>query len=75
MCHPEPAEGTLELAFRIAVIVAGAGPEKAQAVGVNDLGQTPSLEGLPEVLEVVPSRVRCDEAAREVEAGMVIDGE
>ena len=75
MGHAEPAQGALELAFGIAVIVAGAGSEEAQAVGVNDLGQAPGLEGLPEVLEVVPGRVRLDEAADEVEAGMVIDSE
>ena len=72
--HAEPAQGALELAFRIVVIVVGAGPEEAQAVGVNDLGQAPG-EGFPEMFEVIPSRVRLDEAAREVEAAMVIDGE
>lgn len=73
--HAEAAQGALELAFRIAVIMAGAGSEKAQAVGVDDLRQALDLEGLPEVLEVVPSRVRFDQAAREVEAGMIVHGE
>jgi len=73
--HAQTAQGALEFAFRIAVIVAGAGPEEAQAVGVNDLGQAPDLEGFAKMFEVIPSRVRLDEAAREVEAGMVIHGE
>ena len=75
MCHAEPAQGALELAFGGAIVVAGTGPEEAQAVGVDDLGQAPGLEGFPEMSEVVPGRVRLDEAAREVEAGMVVDGE
>ena len=74
MGHAEPAPGALEFAFGIAVIVAGTGAEEAQAVGVIDLGQAPGFEGLAEVLAVVPGRVRFDEAAGEVEAGMVIDG-
>jgi len=55
--HAEPAQGALELAFGIAVIVARTGAEEAQAVGVNDLGQAPCLEGFAEVLEVVPCGV------------------
>ena len=73
--HAEPAQGALEFAFRIAVVVAGTGPEEAQTVGVDDLGQAPGSEGFAEVFEVVPGRVRLDETAGEVEAGMVVHGE
>jgi len=57
MCHTKPAESALKLAFRIAVIVAGAWAEETQAVGVNDLWKPPCLEGFTEVLEVIPCRV------------------
>jgi len=71
----EGAEGALELAFGIGVIAARTRSEKAQAVGVDDLGNAVGLECLAEVEEVVPCRVGGDEAARDVEAGVIIDGE
>ena len=75
MGRSKAAQGALELAFWVAVVVAGTGPEEAQTVGVDDLGQAPGLEGFPEMFKVVPGRVRFDEAAREVEAGMIVHGE
>ena len=73
---PSPRRArALEFALGIAVIVAGTWTEETQAVGVNDLGQAPGLEGLPEMLEGVPGRVRLDETAGEFEAGMVVDRE
>jgi len=69
------AQGALELAFGVGVVIAGTWPEKTQAVGVNDLGDAARLEGLAEVQEVVPGRVGGDETPRHVEAGMVVNGE
>ncbi len=71
----EGAQGALELAFGVGVVAARTRPEKAQAVGVDDLGNAVGLERLAEVEEVVPCRVGGDEAARHVEAGMIVDGE
>ncbi len=49
--------------------------EEAQTIGVEDLGKPPAGEGFAEVLEVVPSGVRPDETAREIESGCVVHGE
>ena len=57
MGHAESAQGALELALSLTVIVAGAGPQEAQTVGGNNRGQALGLEGLPEMREVVPPRV------------------
>ena len=57
MGDAEAPEGALELAERIAVVVAGAWPKEAQAVGINDFGKAPFSEGFPEVLEMVPGRI------------------
>ena len=66
MGDAEAPEGALELAERIAVLVAGAWPKEAQAVGINDFGKAPFSEGFPEVLEMVLGRIGSHEAAREV---------
>lgn len=65
-------QGTLELAPRITVVVAGTGTEEAQAVGVDGLWQAMAFDGLAEVLEVVPSRVPLHEAATHEEARTVV---
>ena len=67
--------GSLELAFGIAMVVGGTRSEEAQAVGVEDLGKPPAGEGFAEVLEVIPSGVRSDETARQIESGGVVHGE
>ncbi len=75
MSDPQSAQGTLELALGVDAIIAGTGAEKAQSVGVDHLWDAVGLERLAKVQEVVPGRVGGDEAAREVQAGMVINGE
>jgi hypothetical protein len=75
MGDAETPEGALEFAHRIVEIVAGAWPEEAQAVGVNDLGETPFSEGFPEVFEMVPCRIGTHEATREVESRVIVGGE
>ena len=75
MGDAEALEGALELAERIAVVVAGAWPKEAQAVGINDFGKAPFSEGFPEVLEMVPGRIGSHEATREVESGVIVGGE
>jgi hypothetical protein len=71
----ETPEGTLEFAHRIADVIAGAWPEEAQAVGVNDLGEAPLSEGFPEVLEMVPGSIGTHEATRQVESRVIVGGE
>ena len=68
-------EGPLKLALGIGVIIAGAGSEKAQAIGVNGLGDPACFKGGAEVGEVVPGGVGRDETPGDIEAGMVVDGE
>ena len=75
MGDAEAPEGALELAERIAVVVAGAWPKEAQAVGINDFGKAPFSEGFPEVLEMVPGRIGSHEATREVESRVIVCGE
>ena len=73
----EGAQGALELAAGVEVVevvVGGAGSEEAQGVGVDGKGDAVALEGFAEVLEVGPSGVAGDEAAGDVEAGVVVDG-
>jgi len=74
MGDTESAEGTLELAHGIAVIVAGAWPKEAQTIGIDDFGKAPFLEGFAEVFEMVPGRIGSDEATREVESGVIVGG-
>lgn len=69
------AQGTLEFALRIAVVMARTRAEEAQSVGVDDLWQAVSLEGFAEVLKVVPSGVTLDESASHAEAGAIVGGE
>jgi hypothetical protein len=73
--HSKAKQGALELAFRIAVVVAGTWAEEAQCVGVDGLGEAVGLEGAAEVAEVVPGRLGRDETSGHIEAGMVVDGE
>jgi hypothetical protein len=68
-------QGTLELAARIGVMVAGAWPEEAQGVGIDRLGQTVALECLAKMLEVIPCGIALNEAARDKQARTVINGE
>jgi len=68
-------QGALKLALGVGVIVAGAGSEKAQAVGVNGLRDPVCFKGGAEVGEVVPRGVGRDETPGDIEAGMVVDGE
>jgi hypothetical protein len=53
----------------------GAWAEEAEGIGVDGLGDAVVFKGGAEVAEVVPGGVGGDETARDVEAGMVIDGE
>ena len=53
----ECSEGALKLAAWIGVVMAGTGAEEAQGVGVDFLGQAVALEGLAEMLEVVPGGI------------------
>ena len=57
------------------MVVAGAWPKEAQAVGINDFGEAPFSEGFPEVLEMVPGRIGSHEATREVESRVIVGGE
>jgi len=68
-------QGALKLALRIAVVIAGAGSEKAQAVGVNGPGDPVCFKGSAEVREVVPRGIGRDETPGDIEAGMVVNGE
>lgn len=63
MGHAQPAQRSLELAFGVALIGAGARAEVAQAVG---------FEGAAEMLEVIPWGFGANEAARNVAARGVI---
>jgi hypothetical protein len=71
----EGAQGALELAAGVEVVVGGTGAEEAQGVGVDGKGDAVALEGFAEVLEVGPGGVAGDEAAGDVEAGVVVEGE
>lgn len=73
--HVERAQGTLELAARVASVVIGAWTEKAQGVGVDGLWQPEALEGRTEVAEVGPGGVAGHEASGDIEAGVVVDRE
>ena len=75
MGDAQGAQGALEFALWIGVVAAGAWSEEAEGIGIDGLGQAPGLEGQAEVLEVVPGGVGVHEAAGEVEAGVVVDGE
>ena len=75
MGDAQGAQGALEFALWIGVVGAGAWSEEAEGIGIDGLGQAPGLEGQAEVLEVVPGGVGVHEAAGEVEAGVVVDGE
>ena len=48
MGHAQPAQGSLELAFRVARA------EEAQGIGVDGFGQAVGFEGAAEMLEVIP---------------------
>ena len=75
MGHAKPAQGTLKLAFWVAVISAGTGAEEAQAVCVDGFRQTVDFKCATEMLEVIPSGLGGDESARDIATGVVIDGE
>ena len=75
MGDAQGAQGALEFALWMGVVAAGAWSEEPEGIGIDGLGQTPGLEGQAEVLEVVTSGVGIHEAAGEVEAGVVVDGE
>ena len=70
----ERPQGTLELAARVGVMIAGAWPEQTQGVGIDRLGQAVTLEGLAEMLEVIPGGVSLDEAAGDKQTLAVING-
>lgn len=63
----------LELAPGIGVVIAGAGSEKAQRVGVNGLGDAVCFKGISEVAEVVPSGVGGHETSGQIESGRVVN--
>ena len=73
--HTEAKEGALKLASGIGVIVTGTWPKEAQAVGVNGFWQSVCFEDAAEMAEVVPGSLGGDETPRDIEAGMIIDGE
>lgn len=61
MSHPQRGESTLELGARIAVIIHGRMAKEAQAIGIDDQGQTMLEKEAAKMLEVIPGRVRGDE--------------
>ena len=65
----------LELALGVGVVIAGAGPKKTQAVGVNGLRDPVRFKGGAEVGEVVPCGVGGHETPGDIEAGMVVNSE
>ena len=73
--NAQSEQGALKLALGIGVIIAGAGSEKAQAVGVDGLRDPVCFKGLAEVGEVIPRGVGRDETPGDIEAGMVVNGE
>ena len=75
MSHPQGLECPLELASGIALIIGGAGAEKAQCVGINGLRYAPGLEGGSKVTKVVPSGVSFHEATGDIQAGMIVQSE
>ena len=75
MGDAECPEGALKFALWVAAVAAGAWAEKTECVGVDGLGDAVFFKGGAEVAEVVPSGVGGDETARDIDAGMVIDGE
>jgi len=75
MGDAQGAQGALEFALGIAVIVTGAGAKEAQPIRVNGQWNTVRFKGAAEMLEVVPSGLRRDETACHVEPGVVINGE
>lgn len=68
-------QGALELAFRIAVVMARTRAEEAQGVGVDDLRQAVVLKSFAEMQEVVLGGVALDEAPGDAEARAVVNGE
>jgi len=62
------AQSALELALRVAVIVAGTRAEKAQSVGIDDLWQAVAFECVAKVQEVVPCGIALNEASRHAES-------
>ena len=75
MSDAQSLQSALKLALGIGVVIAGAGSEKAQAVGVNGLGDPVCFKGSAEVGEVVPGGVGRDETPGDIEAGMIVNGE
>jgi hypothetical protein len=65
----------LELAFRVAVVAARTWAEEAQGVGINGFRQAVGFEGAAEMQEMIPGGFRSYETARDVAAGVVVDGE
>ena len=75
MRHPQGFECPLKLASGIALIIGGAGAEKAQCVGINGLRYAPCLEGGSKVTKVVPSGVSFHETTSDIQAGMIVQSE
>jgi len=73
--HTKSKQGALELAFWITAVVGGAWTEEAQPVGIDSFRQPMGFESAAEVAEVIPGSLSRDETARNIEAGMIIDGE
>jgi hypothetical protein len=65
----------LELAFRVAVIMARTRAGEAQGVGIDDLWQVVALNGSAKMQEVVPGGVTLDQHSSDAEAGAVVNGE
>ena len=73
--NAQSEQGALKLALGIGVIIAGAGSEKAQAVGVDDQGQGVLEKEPAKMLEMIPGRVGGDKDCAQEFAGMVVDGQ
>ena len=73
--HAKPAQGTLKLAFWVAVFSAGTGAEEAQAIRVDRFRQTVDFKRATEMLEVILSGLGGNESARDIAIDVVIDGE
>ena len=71
----ECSECALEFTLWVAVVGAGAWAEKAECISVDGLWNAMFFKGGAEMAEVVPSGVGGNETARDVDAGMVVDGE
>jgi len=75
MSNSKSAKRTLKFAAWITAVIARAGAEEAERIGVNGLRKSDLFKGRTEVAEVIPSGVGRDKSTGNIEAGMVVYGE